>query len=340
MVDLTATADGQQHVHEVLSSFIDGDLSESDMRAVERHLASCASCQADYRTLLLTVRALRSLPSQPVPRAFTIPAEEAAPRRANAIRWLRLSTGALAAAFVAVLALRLLLPTATEPGISRPAAVPTAAPAAAPAAPAPGIMPQSALAPAAAPQAPPAAAPTSTPYAPASASGASANSTSGLAPSAPTPGQPGTLQGAARVAASGPNSSGTPPPTPTAPTARTPGGAAAPAAALQAAPTPTEQAYPVSQTHPASPVLVTPASYPQPATGKVVTPAQVVTLPTRVPPAAVPANPAPQAPAPTPAAPQTRAASGPVWFTPGLGVLAVLALLSAAALTWLSRRRS
>ena len=60
MTNHPVAADRPEHVHDALSAYVDGDLTEEQARQIDAHLATCPECQADYRTLSLTVRALRS----------------------------------------------------------------------------------------------------------------------------------------------------------------------------------------------------------------------------------------------------------------------------------------
>ncbi len=108
--------DGAEHVHDLLSDYLNGDLSDDQRQAIQAHLATCSDCRRDFESLRLTVLLVRQAPLQPVPRAFTIPAPP--PRRSWSLVWLRASTGALAALFVAVLAIQLVFPTASAPAAS------------------------------------------------------------------------------------------------------------------------------------------------------------------------------------------------------------------------------
>lgn len=109
------SVDRDGHVHDLLSELLEGDLPDAERQRVEEHLAQCAECRRDWQSLRLTVQLVRQIPSRAVPRSFTVPVQ---PTRLNrSIFWLRLSTGALAAIFVALLAVQLVLPTA-PPGRS------------------------------------------------------------------------------------------------------------------------------------------------------------------------------------------------------------------------------
>jgi hypothetical protein len=172
----TSGAPRASHVHEALSEYLDGGLSEPETRDVAAHLATCSRCQADLATLRLSVGSVRSLPLRPAPRSFALPVARS--RTPALITWLRVSSGALAAAFVAVLAAQVVLNNGTPPasaptlqrstasrGVGSPVdgataisaprpqvanpAPPAAAPAASQPAAAPATAPQSPAAPAA-----------------------------------------------------------------------------------------------------------------------------------------------------------------------------------------------
>lgn len=107
------TIDGAEHVHGLLSDYLNNSLDDAERQRVQAHLETCRECRRDYESLRQTVQILRQVPRQPVPRSFTLPAPE--PARPPRLFWLRLSTSALAAVFVALLAVRLVLPTAARP---------------------------------------------------------------------------------------------------------------------------------------------------------------------------------------------------------------------------------
>jgi len=61
-----------QRIEEMLSAYIDGELSASEVELVERHLKECATCARNLETLRATVELVRQLPRVPAPRSFTI----------------------------------------------------------------------------------------------------------------------------------------------------------------------------------------------------------------------------------------------------------------------------
>jgi len=91
-----------EHVSELVSAYLDNELSASDRARVEKHLADCAECQRQVETLRWTIALTRDLPRVAVPRAFTL--RQPAPRPAT--RWvygtLRAATALAALLFVLV----------------------------------------------------------------------------------------------------------------------------------------------------------------------------------------------------------------------------------------------
>ena len=69
-----------QRVAEMLSAYLDGELSPKEQARVEKHLARCADCAQNLHTLRQTVALLGQLPPVAVPRSFAIHPAPAAPR--------------------------------------------------------------------------------------------------------------------------------------------------------------------------------------------------------------------------------------------------------------------
>ncbi|MGB0385965.1 MAG: zf-HC2 domain-containing protein [Ardenticatenaceae bacterium] len=94
---------------ELLSAYLDEEVSENERALVESHLATCEACQLELESLSWTVNLLHRLPEQPVPRTFYITEamlEPEKPPLGNWFEWLRslLSVrGALATMAAAVL---------------------------------------------------------------------------------------------------------------------------------------------------------------------------------------------------------------------------------------------
>ncbi len=61
-----------QHIEDLLSAYLDGELSSQERARVEKHLARCAACAQNLYTLRQTVALLGQLPPVAVPRSFAI----------------------------------------------------------------------------------------------------------------------------------------------------------------------------------------------------------------------------------------------------------------------------
>ncbi len=61
-----------ERVEELLSAYIDGELSVEEATLVEKHLRDCSACTQDLETLRQTVNLVRQLPAVSPPRSFTI----------------------------------------------------------------------------------------------------------------------------------------------------------------------------------------------------------------------------------------------------------------------------
>ena len=61
---------GCAKIRELLSDFLDNDLSESDLDEVERHLSECEPCAAFMDTLRATVALLRASARNEAPPGF------------------------------------------------------------------------------------------------------------------------------------------------------------------------------------------------------------------------------------------------------------------------------
>ncbi len=89
----------------LLSSYIDGRVDAHECALVEKHVQTCAACQADLATLRATVQATRALPAVRVPRAFTLPRSMARqPRPSWTFPIFRAATAVTAALFILVAA--------------------------------------------------------------------------------------------------------------------------------------------------------------------------------------------------------------------------------------------
>jgi len=89
---------------ELLSAYLDNQVTPAERARVEAHLRVCMTCQAELNSLRQTVTLLRALPRVPVPRAFTLSEAQAGLRRQPAQRgWLGGWLPGLAAATAVVL---------------------------------------------------------------------------------------------------------------------------------------------------------------------------------------------------------------------------------------------
>jgi uncharacterized membrane protein YgcG len=60
---------------ELLSAYLDGEVTAQERARVASHLATCASCRESLQSLRDTVTLVKALPRMPVPRAFTLTEE-------------------------------------------------------------------------------------------------------------------------------------------------------------------------------------------------------------------------------------------------------------------------
>ena len=81
---------------EELSAYLDHELPGAQRQEVESHLAGCETCRRRLESLRQTVHAVKELPSEVPPRAFTIPPQRAQRSRLTPAGW----TAGLAAAAV------------------------------------------------------------------------------------------------------------------------------------------------------------------------------------------------------------------------------------------------
>jgi hypothetical protein len=96
--------EGRVHnqVAELLSAYIDGEVSAAERALVERHLATCPTCTHDLEALRQTVQLLRQLPAVAAPRPFTLRESQVRPNCAPVWRWV-FGLPALAGGVVALL---------------------------------------------------------------------------------------------------------------------------------------------------------------------------------------------------------------------------------------------
>ncbi|MGA9348704.1 MAG: zf-HC2 domain-containing protein [Anaerolineae bacterium] len=98
-----------KRVEEMLSAYLDGELSPKEQATVEKHLARCTDCAQNLHTLRQTVALLEQLPPVAVPRSFAIRPVQAARRPSffqtrQAYVYLRAATALATILFAVVLA--------------------------------------------------------------------------------------------------------------------------------------------------------------------------------------------------------------------------------------------
>jgi anti-sigma factor RsiW len=98
-----------QRVEEMLSAYLDGELSPKEQATVEKHLARCADCAQNLHTLRQTVALLGQLPPVAVPRSFAVRPIQVARRPSffqtrRAYVYLRAATALATILFAVVLA--------------------------------------------------------------------------------------------------------------------------------------------------------------------------------------------------------------------------------------------
>lgn len=74
-------------MRELLSPFLDGQVTLEEQALVENHLATCEECARELEGLRWTVGLLHQVPLARVPRSFAVPAARPAPRR-GLLGWL------------------------------------------------------------------------------------------------------------------------------------------------------------------------------------------------------------------------------------------------------------
>lgn len=86
---------GGNHLHldtELLSAYIDGEVTPDEASRVEEHLPSCSRCAEELESLRWTVNLLREVPPVPIPRSFVVRAADLQPeagrRRFTRPNWL------------------------------------------------------------------------------------------------------------------------------------------------------------------------------------------------------------------------------------------------------------
>lgn len=117
---------------ELLSAYLDNQVSPAERARLESHLRDCAACRAELASLRQTVAVMRALPRVPVPHAFTlseakIGVRQPAPKAAWLGGLVRGLGAVTAVALVAVVAVTVLRPPAAAPEQAVARSAPTAA---------------------------------------------------------------------------------------------------------------------------------------------------------------------------------------------------------------------
>jgi Putative zinc-finger len=108
---MSGLGDVSEHPGDLLSAYLDDELSAGEARRVEAHLVSCGACSAELGDLGAARRLLRDLPAVPAPPGFTRGIVER--RRRSTRRGAGLALAAAGVALVLGLAL-------AEPGDDQP----------------------------------------------------------------------------------------------------------------------------------------------------------------------------------------------------------------------------
>jgi len=93
-----------ERVEELLSAYIDGELSIEEATLVEKHLRLCSACTQELETLRQTVNLVRQLPAVSPPRSFTI-SHLVVPKRPWAWGYVYLRGATALAAFLLIVLL-------------------------------------------------------------------------------------------------------------------------------------------------------------------------------------------------------------------------------------------
>jgi anti-sigma factor RsiW len=102
------------HAGDLISSYLDGELSRPEIDQLQAHLSSCGRCAAEIQEMQLVRSAVRSLPMLELPAGLVPEADaEVVPLRRNKGFWV----GAAAAAVALVIAIAALV-TPSSPSIA------------------------------------------------------------------------------------------------------------------------------------------------------------------------------------------------------------------------------
>jgi anti-sigma factor RsiW len=102
------------HAGDLISAYLDGELSRAEIEQLQAHLSSCGRCAAEIQEMQLVRSAVRSLPMLELPAGLVPEADaEVIPLRRNKGFWV----GAAAAAVALVIAIAALV-TPSSPSIA------------------------------------------------------------------------------------------------------------------------------------------------------------------------------------------------------------------------------
>jgi anti-sigma factor RsiW len=102
------------HVGDLISAYLDGELSRAEIEQLQAHLSSCGRCAAEIQEMQRVRSAVRSLPMLELPAGLVPEADaEVVPLRRNKGFWV----GAAAAAVALVIAIAALV-TPSSPSIA------------------------------------------------------------------------------------------------------------------------------------------------------------------------------------------------------------------------------
>jgi len=68
-----------EKIRSLLSPYLDGEVSDREREAVDRHLRTCASCASEMESLRWAVGLFAQLPPEPLPRSFVLRDADARP---------------------------------------------------------------------------------------------------------------------------------------------------------------------------------------------------------------------------------------------------------------------
>src|SRR5512136_839677 len=97
---------------DLISAYLDQQVTAEEKQFFERHIAACADCRAELEATRSMVAALRAMPVVKASRSFVLPREMAKQPKRSFFAWyptLRLATALAAIAFVVLFAGDLLI---------------------------------------------------------------------------------------------------------------------------------------------------------------------------------------------------------------------------------------